>query len=154
MVCLTSRRQIVNQLSRNPDLRKRWVSCPCLRFIFSSRSLMLWLGIDQAQYDRHCCPPSHVVSLGIDRNCIESFQNLCMMSTLPGGATAKPVKTFYDNPHNIMYVQTVPELCLKMIVIGGPERVYKIGRNFRKGSIELTHNAEFSVWEFYTAYLD
>lgn len=77
-----------------------------------------------------------------------------MMSAMPGGATAKPFKTFHEDLKTEMYMRIAPELYLKMLVIGGLERVYEIGRNFRNESIDLTHNPEFTACEFYAAYLD
>lgn len=77
-----------------------------------------------------------------------------MMSAIPGGATAKPFKTFHEDLKTTMYMRVAPELYLKMLVIGGLERVYEIGRNFRNESIDLTHNPEFTACEFYAAYLD
>ncbi|KAI0564623.1 lysine--tRNA ligase cytoplasmic [Gracilaria domingensis] len=77
-----------------------------------------------------------------------------MMSALPGGATAKPFKTYHEDLKTTMYMRVAPELYLKMLVIGGLERVYEIGRNFRNESIDLTHNPEFTACEFYAAYLD
>lgn len=77
-----------------------------------------------------------------------------MMSALPGGAAAKPFKTYHEDLKTTMYMRIAPELYLKMLVIGGLERVYEIGRNFRNESIDLTHNPEFTACEFYAAYLD
>lgn len=77
-----------------------------------------------------------------------------MMSALPGGATAKPFKTYHEDLKTTMYMRVAPELYLKMLVIGGLDRVYEIGRNFRNESIDLTHNPEFTACEFYAAYLD
>ncbi|CAN8074253.1 unnamed protein product [Agarophyton chilense] len=77
-----------------------------------------------------------------------------MMSALPGGATAKPFKTYHEDLKTTMYMRVAPELYLKMLVIGGLERVYEIGRNFRNESIDPTHNPEFTACEFYAAYLD
>lgn len=77
-----------------------------------------------------------------------------MMSAIPGGATAKPFKTYHEDLKTTMYMRVAPELYLKMLVIGGLDKVYEIGRNFRNESIDLTHNPEFTACEFYAAYLD
>lgn len=77
-----------------------------------------------------------------------------MMSAIAGGATAKPFETFHEDLKTTMYMRVAPELYLKMLVIGGLDRVYEIGRNFRNESIDLTHNPEFTACEFYAAYLD
>lgn len=87
-----------------------------------------------------------------DRNFLEV--ETPMMSAVPGGATAKPFKTFHEDLKTTMYMRVAPELYLKMLVVGGLERVYEIGRNFRNESIDLTHNPEFTACEFYAAYLD
>lgn len=77
-----------------------------------------------------------------------------MMSAIPGGATAKPFTTEHNDLKTTMYMRIAPELYLKQLVVGGLDRVFEIGRNFRNESIDLTHNPEFTACEFYAAYLD
>ncbi|GMI42499.1 hypothetical protein TrCOL_g5170 [Triparma columacea] len=87
-----------------------------------------------------------------ERNFLEvETPSLCL---LPGGATAKPFKTFHNDLNQEMYMRIAPELPLKKLIIGGLERVYEIGRNYRNEGIDLTHNPEFTTCEFYQAYAD
>ena len=77
-----------------------------------------------------------------------------MMNMCPGGANARPFKTFHNDLNIDMFMRIAPELYLKMLVIGGFDRVYEIGRQFRNESIDLTHNPEFTTCEFYWSYKD
>lgn len=75
-----------------------------------------------------------------------------MMHPIPGGATAKPFKTFHNALGMELYLRVAPELYLKRLVVGGMERVFEINRNFRNEGISIKHNPEFTMLEFYMAY--
>ena len=75
-----------------------------------------------------------------------------MMQPLPGGATAKPFKTYHNALAMDLYLRVAPELYLKRLVVGGVERVFEINRNFRNEGISVKHNPEFTMLEFYMAY--
>lgn len=77
-----------------------------------------------------------------------------MMQQIPGGATARPFKTYHNALGVDLYLRIAPELYLKRLLVGGYERVYELNRNFRNEGISSKHNPEFSMLEFYIAYRD
>lgn len=86
----------------------------------------------------------------LDRDFIEV--ETPMMNLIAGGATAKPFVTHHNDLGIDMFMRVAPELFLKELVVGGLDRVFEIGKNFRNESIDLTHNPEFTACEFYQAY--
>ncbi|RLV94989.1 Lysine--tRNA ligase cytoplasmic [Spathaspora sp. JA1] len=77
-----------------------------------------------------------------------------ILNVVAGGATAKPFTTHHNDLNMEMFMRIAPELFLKELVVGGMERVYEIGRQFRNEGIDMTHNPEFTTCEFYQAYAD
>ncbi len=75
-----------------------------------------------------------------------------MMQPVPGGATAKPFKTYHNALNMELYLRIAPELYLKRLLVGGFERVFEINRNFRNEGLSTRHNPEFTMLEFYQAY--
>jgi len=75
-----------------------------------------------------------------------------MMQSIPGGATARPFKTYHQTLDMDLYLRIAPELYLKRLVVGGLEKVYELNRNFRNEGISTNHNPEFTMLEFYVAY--
>lgn len=77
-----------------------------------------------------------------------------MLQTIPGGATARPFKTHLNALDIDLYLRVAPELYLKRLLVGGFEKIYEIGRNFRNEGMDATHNPEFTMLEVYIAYKD
>ena len=77
-----------------------------------------------------------------------------MMQAVPGGAAARPFRTFHNALNIDLFMRIAPELYLKRLVVGGFERVFEINRNFRNEGLSTRHNPEFTMVEFYQAYAD
>lgn len=77
-----------------------------------------------------------------------------MLNTIPGGAAARPFITHHNTLDMDMYLRIATELYLKRLIVGGMERVYEIGRNFRNEGMDVRHNPEFTCIELYQAYTD
>ncbi len=77
-----------------------------------------------------------------------------MLTPKATGAAAKPFKTHHNALDIDLYARIAPELYLKRLVVGGFEKVYELNRNFRNEGISTRHNPEFTMLEFYAAYMD
>jgi len=77
-----------------------------------------------------------------------------ILQPLYGGATARPFVTHHNALDMPLYLRIADELYLKRLVVGGFDRVYEIGHDFRNEGIDRTHNPEFTMLEFYQAYAD
>jgi len=76
------------------------------------------------------------------------------LQPIHGGANARPFVT-HSNAYNMrLYLRIAPELYLKRLAVGGVERVFELGRNFRNEGVDATHNPEFTMLEAYEAYGD
>jgi len=75
-----------------------------------------------------------------------------MLHPIPGGATAKPFKTYHNALDMELFLRVAPELYLKRLVIGGFEKIFEINRSFRNEGISTLHNPEFTMLEFYQSY--
>ncbi|KAK7755737.1 lysyl-tRNA synthetase [Diatrype stigma] len=77
-----------------------------------------------------------------------------ILNMIAGGATAKPFTSYLNDYSMDVFLRIAPELPLKMLIVGGFDKVYEIGRLFRNEGADLTHNPEFTICEFYEAYAD
>jgi lysyl-tRNA synthetase class 2 len=77
-----------------------------------------------------------------------------VLQPIYGGAAARPFVTHFESLHQDMYLRIATELYLKRCLVGGLDRVYEIGKDFRNEGLSPKHNPEFTVLEFYAAYLD
>ncbi len=77
-----------------------------------------------------------------------------VLQPLYGGAAARPFETHHNALDVPLYLRIADELYLKRLVVGGFDRVYEIGHDFRNEGIDRTHNPEFTMLEFYEAFAD
>lgn len=76
------------------------------------------------------------------------------LQPLYGGALARPFTTTHNVLKEKLYLRIAPELYLKRLIVGGLERVFELGKNFRNEGVSTTHNPEFTMLELYIAYFD
>ena len=77
-----------------------------------------------------------------------------ILQPLPGGALARPFVTHHNALDADLYLRIAPELYLKRLLVGGFDKIFEIGKNFRNEGISLVHNPEFTMMELYWAYVD
>ncbi|TVP53699.1 MAG: lysine--tRNA ligase [Gemmatimonadales bacterium] len=77
-----------------------------------------------------------------------------ILQPLYGGAAARPFVTHHNALDTRLYLRIADELYLKRLIVGGFERVYEIGKDFRNEGIDRSHNPEFTMLEFYQAFAD
>ena len=77
-----------------------------------------------------------------------------VLQPIYGGAAARPFTTYHNQLKQKLYLRIADELYLKRLIVGGFERVYEIGRDFRNEGVSFKHNPEFTQIEFYMAYAD
>ncbi len=77
-----------------------------------------------------------------------------ILQPIHGGAAAKPFATHHNALDRDLYLRIALELYLKRCIVGGIEKVFEIGRNFRNEGISTKHNPEFTMLELYQAYTD
>jgi lysyl-tRNA synthetase, class II len=77
-----------------------------------------------------------------------------VLQPLYGGALARPFTTHHNELERDLYLRIATELYLKRLIVGGLERVYELGKDFRNEGVSTKHNPEFTMVEFYEAYAD
>jgi lysyl-tRNA synthetase, class II len=77
-----------------------------------------------------------------------------VLQPLYGGAAARPFITHHNALDRDLYLRIATELYLKRLIVGGLERVYELGKDFRNEGVDSTHNPEFTMLEWYEAYAD
>jgi lysyl-tRNA synthetase class 2 len=77
-----------------------------------------------------------------------------ILSTVQGGASARPFVTHHNTLDMDLFLRIAPELYLKRLIVGGLEKVYEMGRMFRNEGMSIKHNPEFTMMEVYEAYND
>ena len=77
-----------------------------------------------------------------------------VLQPLYGGAAARPFTTHHNALNREFFLRIATELYLKRLIVGGLERVYELGKDFRNEGVDSTHNPEFTMLEFYEAYAD
>ena len=77
-----------------------------------------------------------------------------ILQSMYGGAVATPFETYFRQLSQKMFLKISPEIYLKKLIVGGFEKIFEIGKNFRNEGIDRSHNPEFTMLEYYQAYTD
>ena len=134
-------------------LPEKWHGLQDVELRYRNRHLDLIMNPEESEVFRlRSSLMSHIRKFFDDRGFIEV--ETPMMQVIPGGALARPFKTFHNALGMDLYLRIAPELYLKRLIVGGLERVYEINRNFRNEGISSEHNPEFTMLEWYQAYSD
>lgn len=134
-------------------LPEKWHGLQDVEIRFRKRYLDLIMNPEQREVFRlRSAIISHIRRFFDDKGYIEV--ETPMMHSIPGGALARPFKTFHNALGIDLYLRIAPELFLKRLTVGGLEKVYEINRNFRNEGISSEHNPEFTMLEWYEAYAD
>lgn len=119
------------------------------------RQRYLDLTINRASADRlrtRSAAISEVRRILTDRGFLETETPI--LQAIHGGANARPFRTHINAYDLDLYLRIAPELYLKRLLVGGVDKVFELGRNFRNEGADATHNPEFSMLEAYQAYAD
>ncbi len=134
-------------------LPEKWHGLQDVELRYRNRHLDLIMNPEESEVFRlRSSMMAHIRKFFDERGFIEV--ETPMMQVVPGGALAKPFKTFHNALGMDLYLRIAPELYLKRLIVGGLERVYEINRNFRNEGISSEHNPEFTMLEWYQAYSD
>ena len=134
-------------------LPEKWHGLQDVELRYRKRHLDLIMNPEESEVFRlRSCILTHIRKFFDDRDFIEV--ETPMMQVIPGGALARPFKTYHNALGMDLYLRIAPELYLKRLIVGGLERVYEINRNFRNEGISSEHNPEFTMLEWYQSFSD
>jgi lysyl-tRNA synthetase class 2 len=117
------------------------------------RYVDLAVNADSRQMVRNRATVQRAVRATLDRHGFLEVETP-LLQPLHGGAAARPFRTHLNAFDQPMYLRIAIELYLKRLIVGGLDRVYEIGRNFRNEGVDATHSPEFTMLEVYEAYGD
>ncbi len=134
-------------------LPEKWHGLQDVELRYRNRHLDLIMNPEESEVFRlRSCILTHIRKFFDDRDFVEV--ETPMMQVIPGGALARPFKTYHNALGMDLYLRIAPELYLKRLIVGGLDKVYEINRNFRNEGISSEHNPEFTMLEWYQAFSD